>query len=196
MITIASVVEGEGEVTALPRLLYKLAAELGVVHLRTPVPFRRNRGSLVAPGGIERAVASVALRITGAGGVLVLLDADDDCPADLGPVLLARAKSARPDVHVSVVLAMREFEAWFLAAAPSFAGALGVPEDLASPPQPEEVRGAKEWLTGHRSIGRPYKPTVDQAQLVSAFDVKLAREHSPSFDKLYREIMALLRACS
>jgi hypothetical protein len=69
------------------------------------------RGKIAIAGGIERGVAAAALRVSGRGGVLILLDADDDCPAEYGPVLLTRAKAARPDKSVSVVLANREFEA-------------------------------------------------------------------------------------
>jgi hypothetical protein len=192
-VTIASIVEGYGEVTALPKLLHRLAADSGVSDLRTPQPHREQRGKLIAAGGIARAVTAQAFRVRGAGGVLVLLDADDDCPAHLGPVLLARAQATRPDICVSVVLAMREFEAWFLAAAPSLAGSHGLRGHLSAPVDPEGLRDAKGWLTRHRESGQPYKPTVDQAVLASAFDLKSARVHSPSFDKFCREAESLIR---
>ena len=142
-VTIASIVEGDGEVRALPKLLYRLAREAAVPGLRVPTPMRVPRGKLTAPGGIERAVGAAAQRVGAAGGILVLLDADDDCPATLGPALLARARAARPDVRACVVLANREFEAWFIAAAASLAGAHGFPADLAAPGDPEKIRGSQ-----------------------------------------------------
>ncbi len=190
-VTIASVVEGEGEVKALPKLLYRLAQEFSVPDLRVPEPMRVSRGRLVAAGQFERAVSAAAGRVNKAGGVLVVLDADDDCPAQLGPVLLARAQAARSDLAVAVVLANREFESWFLAAALSLAGKHGFPENLTRPSNPEGIRGAKEWLSQNRQNGRPYKPTVDQALLSSAFDLKLARAHAPSFDKFCRDMERL-----
>jgi hypothetical protein len=190
--TIASIVEGDGEVPALPKLLHRIAAELGVPSLLTPTPMRISRGKITIVGGIERAVAAEALRVRGKGGVLVLLDADDDCPAEYGPLLLARAKVARPDKQVSVVLANREFEAWFLAAAPSLAGQFGFPAEFTRPQSPEIPRDCKGLLTKARPRGQPYKETVDQAPLASAFDLKMAREHSDSFDKFYREVSRLL----
>jgi hypothetical protein len=193
-VTIACVVEGHGEVPGLPKLLHRIARGQSIPDLRTPLPFRRNRGSLVRPGGIEAAVKAMAQQITEDGGVLVVLDADDDCPADLGPALLRRAQDARPDVRVSVVLANKEFEAWFLAGASSLAGDHGFPRDLASPDKPESIRDAKGWLTKHRVGGPPYRPTVDQAPLASAFDMKQAREGAPSFDKFCREVEFLLSA--
>ena len=105
-------------------------------------------------------MSAAALRVDTAGGVLVLLDADDDCPAALGPALLERARAARSDVPISVVLANREFEAWFIAAAESLAGTHGFPADLTAPADPEKIRGAKEWLGQRKTDGRPYKPTV------------------------------------
>jgi hypothetical protein len=89
--TIASIVEGDGEALALPRLLHRIATERGVPVLLTPPPKRLSRGKITVAGGIERAVEAEALRVPGKGGVLVLLDADDDCPADYGPRLRIRA---------------------------------------------------------------------------------------------------------
>lgn len=192
--TIASIVEGDGEVAALPKLLHRIAAELGVAKPMTPSPMRVPRGKLAIAGGIERAVSAAALRVPGEGGVLVLLDADDDCPAQLGPELLARAQAARQDKRIGVVLANHEFEAWFLAAAPSLAGLHGFPADFARPGNPEASRDCKGVLTRARPHGQPYKETVDQAPLASIFDMKMAREHADSFDKFYRDIMWLMTA--
>lgn len=190
--TIASIVEGDGEVSALPKLLHRIALELGVPNLLTPTPMRVPRGKITIAGGIERAVEAAALRVPSRGGVLVLLDADDDCPARYGPLLQSRGTTPRPDKQVSVVLANREFEAWFLAAAPSLAGQFGFPAEFPRPKDPESPRDCKGLLTKARPKGRPYKETVDQAPITSAFDLKMAREHSDSFDKFYREVARLL----
>ena len=191
-VTIASIGEGEGEVSALPKLLHRVAGELGMAPILTPTPMRVMRGKLTCTGGIERAVSAIATRVTGSGGVLVVLDADDDCPADLGPRLLIRAQAARPDKRIAVVLPKREFEAWYLAAAPSLAGQQGFPDPLLPPGDPEAPRDCKGWLTRARRQGHPYKPTVDQAPLASLFDMKMARASSPSFDKFYRDVAWLL----
>jgi hypothetical protein len=191
-VTIALIVEGDGEVRALPKLLHRIAQEKGLAGLLTPTPMRVSRGKLTCPGGIERVVAAMAVRVTGAGGVLVLLDADDDCPAELGPQLLARARKARPDKQVAVVLANREFEAWYLAAAPSLAGKHGFPKSFPAPADPEVPRNCKGVLTRARAAGHPYKETVDQAALASVFDLEMARTASPSFGKFCRDVAMLL----
>jgi hypothetical protein len=192
--TIASVVEGHGEVRALPKLLYRIAAELGVPLLTPKPPLRIPRSKLFAPQGIEDAVSAKASEVTAAGGILVLTDADDDCPAESGPELLARARRAWPDKRIAVVLANREFEAWFLAAAPSLAGEHGFPDPFPAPADPEAPRDCKGLLTRARARNFPYKETVDQAALTSSVDMKMARGSSPSFDKFYRDVAWLLDA--
>ena len=131
-----------------------------------------SRGGRVAPAGgprfLDRAPRSRRVRTARppgrrrasrghggrAGGVLVLLDADDDCPAALGPALLERARAARSDVPISVVLANREFEAWFIAAAESLAGTHGFPADLTPPLTPRRSGEPKNgWDSARRIIG-------------------------------------------
>jgi hypothetical protein len=193
-LTIACVVEGYGEVVALPVLLRRLLTERISPGSPPPdvlKPHRIPKGSLKI-GQLEKAVAAAGNRVPGAGGILVLVDADDDCPGTEGPEWLARARKARNDKPIAVVFAKREFEAWFLAGANSLVGKRGLSTDLAAPPTPEDVRGAKEWLTGHMEGSRAYKETVDQPAMASALDLDEARQGSPSFDKLWREVERLV----
>jgi len=84
--TIATVVEGRGEVAAVPVLLRRMAAEFAPESfLKLLRPHKVGRGSLLAPYGLEREVEKVAVLGGPGAGVLVLLDADDDCPATLVP---------------------------------------------------------------------------------------------------------------
>ena len=190
---IAVIVEGEGEVAAVPVLIRRIAGEgLGRWDVTVSSPHRRPRNSLTTTGGIERFVTLATVKDPDTSGLLVIIDADDDCPAELGPALQARATAARPDLRVSVVLANRAFEAWFLAAAPSLRGQRGLAPDLVTPADPERPRDCKGWLTTHRIDGGVYKPTVDQAALAAILDLHLARKHSRSFDKLWRDVARLL----
>jgi hypothetical protein len=191
-VVIASVVEGEGEISALPVLLRRLMYEAQIWDADIQPPFMVDRGRLVRPGGLEAAVEAQARRVPAdrPGGILVVIDADDDCPADLGPSLLARA--TRPDKRTAVVLANREFEAWFLASAPSLAGRAGLAEHLVVPANSETLRDCKGWLTHHRRDGVRYRPRVDQPALTHEMDLDLARVNSPSFDKLCRDITYLI----
>ena len=112
---IAVIVEGDGEVEAVPVLIRRfaeLAGWPGRVEVRTVI--RQPASKLLKPDELERHVELAARKLGGPGGIFVLLDCEDACPADLGPRLLARIRAARPDLPVSLVLAPREFEAWFL----------------------------------------------------------------------------------
>ena len=191
---IATVVEGHGEVEAVPVLLRRIAERLSPgVALDFPRPIRVPRNRIVRTGELERAVALAAAQAGADGGILVLLDADRDCPAGLAPQLLARALAARSDRNIRVVLAKVEYEAWFLAAAESLAGRAGLDEILDPPDDPEVVRDAKGWLSARMPPGRRYRETLHQASFSDMFDLDLARA-APSFDKLWRDVGSLIRA--
>lgn len=191
MTTIAIVVEGHGEVEAVPHLVHRIAADLGhAVHIPRPIRVKRDR--FLKPGELERAVELAARQAGTDGSILILLDADDDCPAELAPQLLERAQQTRPDRRILTVLAKSEYESWFLAAAESIAGARGVADSVTSPPDVESIRDAKGWLSARMPPGRSYRPTLDQAALSARFDLNAART-APSFDKLWRDLASLLQ---
>lgn len=125
--------------------------------------------------------------------LIVLLDADDDCPAELAPTLLARELNWVRPVPAAVVVAKSEYESWFVACADSLfrQGKLCAVSDSSVPTNSELIRGAKEWIAS-RMPGRNYRPTRDQASFSAALDIELARSRSDSFDKLYREVKRLL----
>lgn len=186
MIKIGLIVEGDGEVLAAPILIRRIGEALGH-HIEVRRPFRVKRDKLAKPGEIERAIESTA-RLVGAGTpILVLLDADDDCIAKLNTQLTTSARATRDDRPISVVLANREFEAWFLASISSLRGRGRVRADAEWPGDPEEPRDAKGRL-GQLMTSARYSPTVDQAALASLMDLELARQRSPSFAKLWREL--------
>lgn len=189
---LAVIVGGAGECEAVPILVRRIARTIdpGLTPDVKPV-LRVSESRLVKQGELERTVELAARKLGGQGGVLILLDCDDGCPAQDGPALLARASAARPDIPIAVVLAKREFEGWFLAAAESLRGRRGLVDDLTAPEDPEAIRGAKEWLTDRMPPEQAYAETADQPALTELFDLQAARR-ADSFDKCYREIVALL----
>ena len=90
------------------------------------------------------------------------------------------------------MLARREYEAWFLAAADSIAGHRGLQSEITAPIDAESIRDAKGWLTSHMPQGRAYKETRDQPALTSLFDLAMARRRASSFDKMWRTVTQLL----
>jgi hypothetical protein len=189
---IGCIVEGHGEIEAVPILVRRITQEVYpnlVVQLIPPVRVPKSR--LIKQRELERTVEFVARGVGQQGGILILLDSDDECPATLGPGLLARARQVRADLPIRVILAKREFEAWFLASAESLRGRRGLADNLESPPNPESIRGAKEWLTARMSEGRRYVETLDQPALTASFDLQRARA-AASFDKLFRDVLAVI----
>ncbi|MBI4564021.1 MAG: DUF4276 family protein [Planctomycetes bacterium] len=161
-------------------------------NVQIPPPIRVPKSKLLKEGEIERAVELVARKTGPDAGILILMDSDDDCAAQLGQRLRNRVIQARSDRRIAVVLAKREYETWFLAAAESLRSQRGLAADLTMPANPEDIRGAKEWLTRHMNEGRIYGETLDQPALTGVFDLQSARR-SDSFDKCFREIVSLLR---
>jgi hypothetical protein len=187
---IVCVVEGRGDEESIPIILRRLAEEQGVYTLKIHHPFRVQRTRLVRPGELERTVEAAARKLGGHGGIVIVLDADDDLVCELGPSLLQRATSARPDVPCISVLANREKEAWFLASIRSLAGKRGIPEDVSAIDDVEQIRGAKEVLS--KLMGRRFSEVIDQAKMSAQFDLKQARKGSVSFRKLSRDFTRLL----
>ncbi len=187
-----AIVEGHGEVDAVPVLLRRIFAELGATDVDVLPPWRLPRSSMLnAPS--ERARVGRAARLkAGPGGlVLMLLDADDDLPCALGPRLseVIAQEAAGP---ATCVVATREFEAWFLAGVETLSGVRGLPARLEAPPDPERIRDAKGWFTERMAPARRYAPPTDQPAFAARFDLVRARERSRSLDKLYRELQRWL----
>ncbi len=182
---IAPIVKGYGDVKAVPVLVRRVAAHVAPgVAVDVIRPHRRNRSALVQRGELER-YGRIALAGSPDARLLVLVDADMDCPAELGPQFLERVASLWTR-RAGVVLAKHEFENWFLASAESLGRRRGLRSPLDPPVDPEAIRGAKEWIQANRTDGRAYRPTVDQAALTDAIDIDLARGRSASFDKFCR----------
>ena len=168
---IAPIVEGHGEVQAVPILLRRLAGDaMPTALLRLNPALRVKAGSFLNDDDYFRRYLELAARKAKAwpnSCVLILLDCEDQCPGKLGPALLKQAKACRSDVTIIVILASREYETWFLAAARSLRGVCGPPVDLNPPDDPELYRDAKGWLSA--KMNQSYNETDHQPRLTAAF---------------------------
>lgn len=185
------VVEGKGEVEAIPNLCSRILHALHVWDWYVdPTPIRQPRGSLVdgrvaspmrpvRAEGFDRAVL-LALRSRRADGVLVLCDSDDDCPAAWGPSAAARISAL---CRGAAVMAQREYETWLLHGLESAA-------DL-DPELVERQRDAKKLLRRNHTS---YRPSVHQLALTRQLDIHRCWARSDSFDKLVRSIATLTDA--
>ncbi len=204
---VASVVEGETEVMCLPPLLHgvwRLLASPDRLQVLTPVQCKRD--AFLKPGHEEfaRKVADAYQTLArwlrrdpaNRGILLLLLDAESDCPAEVAARLRAGAIGVIGEAAVSCVLAKRAFENWIVGGASTLGGVNGLPAPLPSRDRFEERNGA-HWLeTQLRSVdrARKYKKTVDAVEFVRAMDLSECHANCPSFAKLCRDLRTLIPA--
>lgn len=185
---LVSIVEGHGEVAALPVLLRRLAQWLTpnvVIHVPAPIRVRKDR-FLNNEDEFRRVLQLAANKCGDEGWILVLLDADDDCPMELAASIRKRAAGVIPHARLSSVIANREYEAWFIAAAASLAEHRRLSLKDIAVPHPETPRNAKGWVE-ENLMGGIYGETTDQPKLSAAMDLDQVLASSRSFRKLCRD---------
>ena len=203
---VVAIVEGHTETRCIERLLHRIWSGLLLRPERLHVlnVLRKPRTGLVHPNGvllaeqIEKAAVRLAARLQEEAGsrslILVALDAERDCPAQLGRALQARATAARSDVAISCVLAKEMFENWIVAGASTLGGILGLPVHIPARTNVEDMNGAT-WLDQQlRSVrgNAKYEKADFAIHFVQAMNLSEARDNSPSFDKLCRELEKLI----
>ncbi len=182
---IQPIVEGHGEVGAIPVLLRRFLAEAGVHDIGVGKPIRRKRSELVQQASVQRSVR-LALLQPECGGILIVFDSDDDCPRDLAPQVETWARTEAGAVPCGVVMANREYEAWFLASLEALRGVRGIVADASSHSAPEVPRNAKGELRRHMLAGRGYSESVDQAAMTARLDFGAAYRGCRSFRKMVK----------
>ncbi len=194
-IVMASIVEGDGEVTALPILIRRIGQSYcPETFIDALKPIRMPASSLVKQDDpcLRRAIGIAAKKLAEHGDVsapkfiLILIDAEGACAAKAGPIMNQRATEIASHLDIACVFAVDEYETWFVAAAQSLSKYLDV-ESNDIPDEPEKSLTKKKWINNRMRNGT-YKETVDQEKLSAVMDLALCRRQAPSFDKLCREI--------
>lgn len=186
---ISCIVEGHGEVGALPILLRRIGSWRSPGHyIAIPTPIRVHRDRFLnREDECSRHLQLAASKCGEDGWILVVLDSDDDCPIELATKVLERARKKIPHRRISVVLAVREFEAWFIGSARSLRGCRGfavTDEELDI--DAEIPRNAKGWLR-QRMVGGVYGEVTDQTAFAAQMDLEEAHARCRSFQKLCAE---------
>lgn len=194
---IKPIVEGHGEVPALPLLLRRIAAEcFGIWNVPILQPGRYPANRLVrkengswAPGP-DFTKAGQHARNEGATCILALLDLDDDCPKEVHDSLIPTLANATGMDPSCLIFAKCEYEAWFLASAETL-------EDnvLPYPGDPEGVRNAKGALEHHLQLEFPYDERTDQPRYSKNLNFAVLYDRSRSFRKLVKDYRVLLEHC-
>lgn len=204
---IIPIVEGHGEERAVPCLIRRYLQHKRWEHSFEVLERAINAkgcGRLKAPYNKERHLGiehyiNAALR-SKADAVIVVLDADDEClirePENgLGPELLLRAKEIAPHIPLAVVIANREYEAWFLASLTSIRAAGLLPRNnrlkVSGPLKPEVPKDCKGLIS--KLMGSRYEETIHQIALTRGltFSPRI-KYRSPSYDKFLRDLERII----
>lgn len=185
---VACIVEGDGEVSALPLLLRRInewqTPEQPTLIL-PPIRVQKDR-FLNRPNEFRRFVLLAASKCGDEGWILIVFDADDDCPVVKHKEVLAQAQAIARHKRVAVVMANREYEAWLMASAPSLHGHRGFQwqGELSAIPF-DAKRDAKGWI--QQRMGGASYGISDQVALTKHINLATAFKNSRSFRKLCSE---------
>lgn len=174
---ITSIVEGHGEVAALPILLRRICAERGHYPL-TSKPHRIPRTDFTT-SRLTDAYRLQRARAADHGIVVVLCDLGDDDPIRLRAAVHAVLP---PDDSLVIGVAVREYEAWFLAALESLRGHRAVRSEATNHLDAERPRNAKKRL--EEAMHESYKETIHQAAFSELAELDAVRSTCPSFRDL------------
>ena len=189
----ALIVEGDGEVEALPLIWRSLCPSMPLI---SP-PYRLARSKALDHAGNVKAEewgrAFQLLQMKGAACVLAVMDADDICPKQQAPIIKNNLESLSLPIGLKLgfCLAEPEYEGWFLAGADFL--------DLGDSPTslPRDCKGEVKRRLKQRGLDG-YSPVVDQPSLTSKLllHLKVVAARSSSLDKLIREIESLCKVCT
>lgn len=177
------IVEGNGDVEAVPHLIRRIAADEGIYTVSVRKPHRVPRTQMDTDILTNAVVAH-----RDADLVVVVLDADDDPPETLLTALTPRVTAARTVIGIPV----HEYEAWILAGISSLRSATSVRDDAVLDGDPERPRDAKGAL--RQLMTEPYRETLHQAKLTAQIDLEEVARSSPSFRRFREVFVRELRA--
>ncbi len=192
MTTVLPIVEGEGDLLAVPMLVRRIAQAHGRHDVTVIRPHLRGDMPTV-DGQFERVLGAALLEHC---PVLWVLDYDCSTCNDLArDETRWRKRGARQtgNNRLEFAFMVKEFETLFLADEKTARKVFpDIPSHLAFPDHPESIRDAKGWLKQARPKGQTYKPTVHQAKLTAQIDLKHLRRASPSFQRFEEAVLRLI----
>lgn len=181
------IVEGPGDVDAIPLLIRRVLYEWEIFdvqtspHPKTNVEIKKLRRT----GELERYVEYAARE---GDGVLIALDCEDFCPVDIAKEFYHRLLQLKIEKRVAIMLFRSEFESMFFWSIeeivekyPEFNW---VEDKVRNFKASEDIRDAKGMISGLMASGKAYKPTRHQAKFSSVIDLQKTRDHSRSFRHL------------
>lgn len=181
------IVEGYGEVSAVPVLLRKILWANHCYDIQIAPPENAHgKSNLIQKDGLEKFI-KLAWKEDDCGAILILIDADDECPVDLAKAFSSRVKAMGSLFPVVIIVAKRMYETWFLASITTIAGHLDIPAGLQAPPDSESIKNPKDWLNKQFPKGRIYKETQEQEAMTNLLDLNVMST-TRSFQRLLKAV--------
>ncbi len=189
---ILPIVEGDGDLAAVPELIRRIAHDHEVFDLQIIRPHKR--GDL--PKVRARFADYLNTALLEQAPILWVLDYDCETCSDVTrdtADLRTRAVNLNAGNNIEFVFMVQEYETLFLADHETTKAVFpDIPVDLSFPDDPERIRDAKGWISQARPKGSAYKPTTHQARLSSQVDLHRLRARSPSFVRFEDAVLRLL----
>ncbi len=191
MIRILPVVEGDGDLAAVPELMRRVLHEAGHFGINLGRPHKR--GDL--PKVLARFDDYFRVAILEGAAIFWVMDYDcDTCIDQTRDLRLLRAHAACVDTSVDVefVFMVKEYESLFLADHETTRRVFtDIPASFAFPNHPEAVRDAKGALSKARPKGSAYKSTQHQKTLTAQVNLTRLRERSLSYRNFEAALLRL-----
>ena len=197
---IVPIVEGEGDIRAVPVLLRRVLHESLQQYAWGVTSPKKAHGLPTLHRRLENYLRYAAIE-KDAQAILILLDLDDGCPAVEAQQLADDIRALSSKLPVAIVLAHREYEAWFLASVDTIVQQGGQKYRFSSaflqnptpPSDVESIRDAKGWISRQMIPGHRYKETLHQPSMTTLIDFDLAIQRSRSFRRLLHAVEFLVR---
>ena len=190
--TITPIVEGDGEIAAVPELIRRVLHEQlseYMVTVRSPMRLRRNQVDEKLSAYLR-----MAQRDESCKAIIVIMDSDTKCAKDEALHISEIARQHNLSVPVAIVCPSVEYEVWLIASIETIQDkpigkrriviTISTNHDKEEVETPEAIGSPKGWLKRHMSKTMTYNPTQDQAALTARIDFELASRRSRSFRRL------------
>jgi hypothetical protein len=194
MCRLLAIVEGHGDVKAVPLLIRNILKAKGIHDVELLPTQRRGEYPSVAKDFDDYFLAAIKENAP----ILWVMDFDAkgcDCPYKAAQELLGRAAKLHPGWLIRIAFLVKEYEVLFLH---DENATRHVFPDLAKgkpfPSSPEKIRDAKGWISERLPSGMAYKETVHQEKITAQLNLDLLRQKSKDFAHLERAILKLIDA--
>lgn len=190
MPSLVAIVEGHGDVAAIPTVIGKIGGWLEEP-LFVANPIRAGSwGAIKKAGGLEKLVRLAASRPE-CTKVVVLTDLDDGCPVTERAEVEARRAELVSELNIliEICFCIREFEAWILSSLDQIAARLDDLTNVSTEVSLEDnsaFRDAKGRL--RRLLPDGYSESADQGRLVRGLDPSVLYARDRSFRRFVKAI--------